>query len=193
MPNKANKPVIPVEPEDWSQRMSEKYSNVNWGVDSIMISGLPPGWEKIGEELIKAINDYTSTERRVPDGSLAYHTKTAINAVTQKCLKLVNPFLKVRFRAKLANKLRIYTYTHYVSSYPPRVTIEQIKEKFASLRVYHSGGDEQVRGMIFMAESMCAHTCQSTGGPGVFTKINGWGSILDPKVVKKIKKERGIK
>ena len=193
MTKKSNKPVIPVEPEDWSQRMSEKYPNVNWGVDSIMISGLPCGWESIGEELLKSINDYTVTERRVPDGSLVYHLKTAVNVVTEKCLKLVNPFLKVRFRAKLANKLRIYTYPHYVSTYPPKVTIEQIKEKFASLRVYHSGGDDHVKGMIFMAESMCSHTCQSTGGPGVFTNINGWGSILDPKVVKKIKKERGIK
>lgn len=194
MTKKSNKPVIPVEPEDWCERMAQRYPNVNWGEGSIMISGLPPGWESIGEELLKSINDYMMTERSVPDGSLAYRLKTTVNSFTGKCLKLIYPFLRSSmFRAKLANKLRICTHNHYVSKCPPKVTIEQIKEKFASLRVYHSGGDEHVKGMIAMAESMCSHTCQSTGHrTGVLTNIAGWVSILDPKVAKKIKKARGI-
>jgi hypothetical protein len=39
--------------------------------------------------------------------------------------------------------------------YPPKVTIDQIKSKFNSLRFYYSGGDKVVSGMVRMAENLC--------------------------------------
>lgn len=47
-----------------------------------------------------------------------------------------------------------------------QVMAVQIKEKFGTLRFYTNGGDEQIRGMIRMAESMSAVTCEECGAPG---------------------------
>jgi hypothetical protein len=94
---------------------------------------------------------------------------------------------------KLGNAVCMSTDAHYSQATPNPVIIGQIKEKFASLRVYYSGGDDRVRGMVWLAENICGTTCQSSGSRnGVYTNISGWVSILDPKVAKKIKKERGI-
>ena len=48
----------------------------------------------------------------------------------------------------------------------PQVTLDQVKEKFGTLRFYYSGGDDTVDGMVRMAESMSAVTCEECGNPG---------------------------
>ena len=55
----------------------------------------------------------------------------------------------------------------------PQVTVDQIKEKFGGLRFYYEGGDEQVRGMVSMAESWADHTCEDCGSPAT-QKTTGW-------------------
>lgn len=48
----------------------------------------------------------------------------------------------------------------------PQVTLDQVKEKFGTLRFYYTGGDEYISGMVTMAESMSAITCEGCGNPG---------------------------
>jgi hypothetical protein len=48
----------------------------------------------------------------------------------------------------------------------PDVVVVQIKEKFGGLRFYYEGGDEHVSGMVRMAESWAARTCEECGHPG---------------------------
>jgi hypothetical protein len=48
----------------------------------------------------------------------------------------------------------------------PQVTLDQVKEKFGTLRFYYTGGDEVIRGMVRMAESMSSVTCETCGVPG---------------------------
>jgi len=48
----------------------------------------------------------------------------------------------------------------------PQVTVDQVKEKFGTLRFYYSGGDDYVSGLVSMAESMSAVTCEECGNPG---------------------------
>ena len=55
----------------------------------------------------------------------------------------------------------------------PQVTIEQVKEKFGSLRFYYQGGDEYIMGLVSMAESMTGITCEECGNPGE-TRHDGW-------------------
>jgi hypothetical protein len=55
----------------------------------------------------------------------------------------------------------------------PQVTLDQVKEKFGTLRFYYTGGDEHISGMVRMAESMSAVTCESCGNPGEQTR-GGW-------------------
>ena len=43
---------------------------------------------------------------------------------------------------------------------------DQIKEKFGGLRVYYSGGDDRVRGLVDMAEKMSYKMCEVCGNRG---------------------------
>ena len=54
-----------------------------------------------------------------------------------------------------------------------QVTLDQVKEKFGTLRFYYTGGDDEISGMVRMAESMSGVTCEECGNPGE-TKGQGW-------------------
>ena len=54
-----------------------------------------------------------------------------------------------------------------------QVTVDQVKEKFGTLRFYYTGGDDYVHGLVCMAESMSGVTCESCGNPGKSTG-GGW-------------------
>lgn len=59
----------------------------------------------------------------------------------------------------------------------PQVTVDQIKEKFGGLRFYYSGGDAAINGMVSMAESWAAHSCETCGAPGE-RRDGGWIKTL---------------
>ena len=54
-----------------------------------------------------------------------------------------------------------------------QVVVAQIKEKFGGLRFYYDGGDDRIYGMVMMAESWAAHTCEECGIPGK-PRSGGW-------------------
>ena len=56
----------------------------------------------------------------------------------------------------------------------PQVTLDQVKEKFGTLRFYYTGGDEYISGLVSMAEAMSGCTCEECGNPG---KRNGGGWV----------------
>ena len=58
-----------------------------------------------------------------------------------------------------------------------QVTVDQVKEKFGTLRFYYTGGDDYVRGLVSMAESMSSVTCEACGNPGT-TNHKGWFTTL---------------
>ena len=55
----------------------------------------------------------------------------------------------------------------------PQVVVEQIKEKFGGLRFYYQGGDEQIHGMVRMAEAWAGVACEECGGIGK-RRGSGW-------------------
>ena len=55
-----------------------------------------------------------------------------------------------------------------------QVTLDQVKEKFGTLSFYYTGGDDYIRGMVRMAESMSGTVCEECGAPG---KLRGSGWI----------------
>jgi len=59
------------------------------------------------------------------------------------------------------------------STVVPQVTVAQIKEKFGGLRFYYDGGDEYISGLVSMAESWAACSCETCGTPGE-RRQGGW-------------------
>jgi len=55
----------------------------------------------------------------------------------------------------------------------PQVVVEQIKEKFGGLRFYYQGGDDQISGMVRMAEAWADKSCEDCGTPGK-RRSGGW-------------------
>ncbi len=55
----------------------------------------------------------------------------------------------------------------------PQVVVEQVKEKFGTLRFYYQGGDRLIDGMVWFAESMSSRICEECGNPGT-RKGQGW-------------------
>lgn len=54
-----------------------------------------------------------------------------------------------------------------------QVVAVQVKEKFGGLRFYYEGGDAHISGMVRMAESWAACTCEECGNPGQM-RTGGW-------------------
>jgi len=58
-----------------------------------------------------------------------------------------------------------------------QVTLDQVKEKFGTLRFYYTGGDDVIDGMVRMAEAMSGTTCETCGSPGQ-RRGGGWVTTL---------------
>ena len=54
-----------------------------------------------------------------------------------------------------------------------QVIASQIKEKFGTLRFYYHGGDDYIRGLEAMADSMSARICEECSKPGK-VRSGGW-------------------
>lgn len=54
------------------------------------------------------------------------------------------------------------------------VKFDQIKEKYGTLRVYFSGGDDYIQGLVNMSEAISGKTCEVCGNKG---KSSGGGWI----------------
>ena len=59
----------------------------------------------------------------------------------------------------------------------PQVVVQQVKEKFGTLRFYVEGSTEKQDNYIWFAESMSARTCEECGAPGKL-HTNGWHRTL---------------
>jgi hypothetical protein len=59
----------------------------------------------------------------------------------------------------------------------PQVTVAQIKEKFGGLRFYYNGGDDEIRGMVRIAEAWASRSCEECGAPGK-SRQGGWIKTL---------------
>lgn len=68
-------------------------------------------------------------------------------------------------------------WNHKIPDEVRQVRIAQIKEKFGGLRFYYEGGDEYIAGLVRMAESWAAMTCEDCGNPGTH-RSGGWMRTL---------------
>jgi len=61
-----------------------------------------------------------------------------------------------------------------------QVEVEQIKEKFGGLRFYYQGGDDEIQGMVRMAEAWADSCCEECGVIGT-RRSGGWIRTLCDK------------
>ena len=71
----------------------------------------------------------------------------------------------------------------------PQVVVEQVKEKFGTLRFYYRGGDDYISGLVSMAETMSGCTCDQCGSPGK-TGGSGWIRTLCDKHREEVEEAR---
>lgn len=56
------------------------------------------------------------------------------------------------------------------------VKFDQVKEKYGGLRIYFSGGDDYINGLVSMAEAISYSVCEICGNKGEANK-SGWISV----------------
>lgn len=190
------------------QYLSIVFPWIEWAEGSMSISDVPKGWEKIILNLFGAINQYSKTEIHYLEDTSMKRFKFWWNGKIWDVSKFVSKVLKPAQRLypsdkpgiifpemqkkievtswwkwesrikKLLGKLRFDFKKYQRTRYPKFVTIEQVKQKY-DLRIYTSGGDDIINGMIRLAEYQASRTCEVTGNAGVFcVNERGWYRTL---------------
>ena len=130
-------------------------------------------WRHIKNPIFARFNPYEDFQNRLPKGA-------KFASPSQKELRKIRASWKNKLRVVISKIDSIFFNKKdmYIRYKTPPVTIEQYKEKYATLRIYHSGGDDVVDGMIKYAEYLSTITCQETGEAGQMYKKRNWYARL---------------
>ena len=173
-------------------------------------SGVPVGWEKLVYNLCGFLdsrkNNYRFVRKkdfksrllflrdriarkilfhysyRILDPYRAFQPKECRAwTITREIQDKVSVTWKYKLREKLGNiKVKYFNYDGFEKVYPPKITIEQIKEKYGTLRFYFSGGDDTAEGAVSFAEYLSSVTCEETGEKAHLYKKHGYYRTLSP-------------
>jgi hypothetical protein len=132
------------------------------------------GWFNILDQLMGSIQhhiDWKEKQRKwaIDYNEMATQAKAGNFDLFEESMKdLTNPeYKEKRLVEILAGDFR------EVPASIPQVTLDQVKEKFGTLRFYYTGGDDYISGMVSLAESMTGVTCEECGNPGK-SRGGGW-------------------
>lgn len=135
------------------------------------------GWFTIIDKLCSQIQGHIDWSRKARAGNLRFNRALSralrgdmnplaryysygSDEITDRGLKLANDVLKTAEYRKVGTAV-------------PQVVATQVKEKFGTLRFYYDGGDAFIAGLVSMATSMTAVTCEECGVPGL-QRGGGW-------------------
>lgn len=137
-------------------------------------------WKYVRDPIYRKFNPYDDFKKKLPKGA-----KFA-SPNQEELLKIKASWKsKVRGAVSQLDNLLFNRPDLYMGVKCPAVTIDQYKEKFACLRIYHSGGNDAVDGMIRYAEHLSSLTCQDTGKPGQLCKRGSWYATLSDEEARK--------
>ena len=132
------------------------------------------GWFQILNQLMGNIQHHIDWKVRQHEVAIKFHTmaeqlKAGDSTLFDEEMKdlLNRDYVEKRKQELIENPLR------EIPELVPQVTLDQVKEKFGTLRFYYSGGDDYISGLVSMAESMSGVTCEECGKPGTQTS-GGW-------------------
>ena len=132
------------------------------------------GWFNILDQLMGNIQHHIDWKIKQRDGAIKYNDMAAqakagnFDVFEEDMKALPNDEYKEKRLAEIvAGDFR------EVPDVIPQVTLDQVKEKYGTLRFYYSGGDDVIDGMVRMAESMTEVTCEECGNVGE-RRGGGW-------------------
>jgi hypothetical protein len=132
------------------------------------------GWFNILDQLMSNIQHHLEWKQKQRQWAIDYNSMVAqcregIFDLFEKSMETItDPEYKEKRLAEILDKG-----FRPVPDIVPAVTVDQVKEKFGTLRFYYTGGDDVVDGMVRMAEAMSGVTCDECGAPGN-TGGQGW-------------------
>ena len=139
-----------------------------WGFDC------GDGWFNILDQLMGNIQHHIDWKEKQREGAIKYNematqAKSGNFDLFEETMKALpdDEFKEKRLGEIVAGDFR------KVPESIPQVTLDQVKEKFGTLRFYYSGGDDEISGMVRMAESMSGVTCEGCGNIGE-RRGGGW-------------------
>jgi hypothetical protein len=148
------------------------------------------GWFNIIDALCSSIDRHISWRRSQRAKALVFNRKLKQAIKSNDASILINPkYADQDWHIRDCNKKLIEQHFSEVPEYVSRVVVEQVKEKFGTLRFYYRGGDDTVYGMVRLAEEMSARTCEQCGVPATTENQNGWVVTLCKKHSKERKKK----
>lgn len=133
------------------------------------------GWFLIIEKLVSEIDHYTKWRRNMRANDLK--KVRARNKGYDALLKTLQGKSKEPNDWDIERTEEIMEHGVDVTPKLDWITVQQIKEKFGGLRFYYDGGDQQIHGMVRMAEIWASNTCETCGNKGV-SRTGGWVRTL---------------
>jgi hypothetical protein len=137
------------------------------------------GWYDIIESLVSEIDHYTKWRRNMRANDL--RKLRAKNKGMDALIKFMvgkrdrepSDWDIERAEEAMENELNITPKVNWIH-------VEQIKEKFGGLRFYYQGGDDEISGMVRMAELWAGRSCERCGDKGE-RRSGGWVRTLCDK------------
>ena len=149
------------------------------------------GWFNILNALCHSIQSHVSWKRECRAKELLHNRRLNKALAANDFTLLIDP--KLANHAWHVERCREDFITQNFKEVTPKVDwveVDQIKEKFGTLRFYCHGGDSATEGMIRMAEQMSVVTCELCGNPGKH-RGGGWIQTLCDEHAKQREDELG--
>jgi hypothetical protein len=133
------------------------------------------GWYHIIESLVSEIDHYTKWKRNMRANDL--RKLRAKNKGMEALIDFmagkkgrVSDWDVERAEDAMQNDFKITPKVNWIE-------VQQIKEKFGGLRFYYQGGDDEISGMVRMAEIWAGRSCETCGDLGE-RRSGGWMRTL---------------
>jgi hypothetical protein len=132
------------------------------------------GWFHLIDNLCDSIQSY------IDNNSKRWRIKNKFARFIFEFLTNQKHSSKIKFIRKFLQKTSKFEDRFEKEEYEtiPQVTVDQVKEKFGSLRFYYSGGDDTIHGMVWLAEHMSYNICENCGSTKNLGSTIGWIKIL---------------
>lgn len=160
--------------DTFAAKMAEKYPRYFGEGKRYGGFAIGEGWYPIIEALVGQIDHYTKWRRNMRANDLRKDRARdkGREAVLNFICKGKVPSMWDEERAD-----DIMATPHAITPRVEWIRIQQIKEKFGGLRFYYDGGDDQISGMVRMAEVWADSTCEKCGNKGT-RRQGGWVRTL---------------